>query len=145
MNRCTKVPFSNWFGLNCKVNSVVAYILMFRRHRSHNTSVIGSFFDWPESPFKWKNLDRIDKLRAYKELDHFVEETPIISPFEPVKCPVNLNWKKHFWCVEIYWFEIEKKMNPYTMLSYFLQKTSTPLVKTMLNTPWTWNFWFLGI
>ena len=96
MNRCTKVPFSNWFGLNCKVNSVVAYILMFRRHRSHNTSVIGSFFDWPESPFKWKNLDRIDKLRAYKELDHFVEEKPIISTFEPVQCPVNLNWKKHF-------------------------------------------------
>ena len=71
---------------------------MFRRHRSHNTSVIGSFFDWPESPFKWKNLDRLDKFRAYKELDHFVEEKPITSPLEPIKCLVNLNGKKHFFC-----------------------------------------------
>lgn len=64
---------------------------MFRPHtNTHKHSVIGSFFDWPESPFRWKILDRADPFRAYKELDPFIEEpptseSPVINPLQPIK------------------------------------------------------------
>ena len=59
---------------------------MFRRHNSHNTSVIGSFFDWPESPFRWKTLDRLDPFKSYKDkLDNFSEEEQVIKPLQPIK------------------------------------------------------------
>ena len=62
---------------------------MFRRHNSHNSSVIGSFFDWPESPFRWKTLDRLDPFKSYKKLDNFCEdnfcEEQVIKPLQPIK------------------------------------------------------------
>ena len=59
---------------------------MFRRHNSHNSSVIGSFFDWPESPFRWKTLDRLDPFKSYKDkLDNFSEEDQVIKPLQPIK------------------------------------------------------------
>lgn len=79
----------------------ISVFSMFRRQRSnHNTSIIGSFFNWPESPFRWKTLDRQKQFYSYQDAfdikPHIkqvasthprnLEEAPlVINPLKPSK------------------------------------------------------------